>query len=72
MTELETKCQTLKTSVQRFHFKFNLLNHRGLPGLVAPNDWLIILEEYCQKLYTIATDKAKFVGIKGLLQGNKH
>ena len=64
---METKCQTSKTVVQRFHFKFNLLDQRGFLGLVAPNDRLISLEEYFQKLYTIATDKAKFAGIKGHL-----
>jgi len=46
MTQLETKCQALRTSIQRFHFKFNLLNHRGMPRLVAPNDRLIIFEDY--------------------------
>lgn len=69
MTQLETKCQTLKIVVQRFHFKFNLLNQIGFPGLVAPNDKLISLEEYCQNLYTIVTNKAKFAGIKGHLTG---
>jgi len=71
MTQLETKCQTLKTFFQRFHFKFNLLNQRGLPGLVAPIDKLINLEEYCQNLYTITTDKAKFSGIKGHITGKQ-
>ena len=65
MTQLETKCQILKTYVQRFHFKFNLLNQRGLLGLVAPNDRLISLKEYCQKLDTRATDKEKVASITG-------
>ena len=71
MTQLETKCKALKTLVQRFHFKFNLLNQIGLPVLVAPNDILISLEEYCQKLYTIATNKASFVGVKDNLTEKK-
>lgn len=69
MAQLETKCQNLKTVVQRFNFKINLLNQRGLPGLVAPNDELISLEEYCQNVYPIATDKDKFVDIKGHVIG---
>lgn len=57
--------------VQRFHLKFNLLNHIGLPTLVAPNDRLINLEEYYHKLYTIATDKENFAGIKGHITGKQ-
>ena len=41
----------------------------GFPRLVAPNEKLINLEEYCKKLYTIAIDKAKFAGIKGHMTG---
>ena len=67
LNQLETKCQTLDISIQRFHTKFNLLNWSGFPGLVAPNDKLINLEEYCKKLYTIAIDRAKFEGIKGYM-----
>jgi len=69
MTQLETKRQALENVVQRFHAKFNLLNQRGFPGLVAPNDRLINLEACCEKLYTIATDTSKFVGIKGHVIG---
>ena len=69
LNQLKTKCQTLDTIVQRFHIKFNLLNQRGLPGLVALNERLISLEEYCKKHYTIAIDKDKFAGIKGHMTG---
>lgn len=55
--------------VQRFHSKFNVLNQKGLPGLVAPNEKLVNLEEYCKNLYTIAIDKAKFARIKGHITG---
>jgi len=65
INQLETKCQTLDIVFQRFHSKFNILNQKGLQGLVALNDKLIKLEYYCKKLYTIAVDKAKFSGIKG-------
>jgi len=67
MTQLETKCQTLRIVVQRFHFKFSLLDQRGLPGLVAPNDILISSEEYWKKISIVSTDKDKFAGIKGHL-----
>ena len=65
MNQLETKCQTLDIVVQIFHTNFNPLNRRGLLGLLAPNEKLINLEEYCKKLYTVSIDKAKFAGIKG-------
>lgn len=69
MTQLETKSQALENVVQRFHTKFNLLNQRGLPQLVAPNNKLISLEYYSEKIYTIAIDTSKFVGIKGHVIG---
>lgn len=47
----------------------NLLNQRELPGLVALDDRLINLEDYCQKLFIIATDKYKFESIKGHITG---
>ena len=46
MVQLEKKCETLEIDVQRFHTKFNLLNQKGLPGLVAMNDTLNILSHY--------------------------
>jgi len=69
MTLLETKSQALENVVQRFHTKFNLINQRGLPRLVAPNDRLISLEDYCEKIYTAAIDTSKFAGIKGHVRG---
>ena len=69
LNQLETKCQTLDIVVQRSHTKFNLLNQRGFPRLVAPNENLINLEEYYKNLYTIAIDNENFAGIKGHLIG---
>lgn len=69
INQLETKSQTLNIAIQRFHLKFNILNQKGLPGLVFLNDKLIKLEYYCKKLYTIAVDRAKFGGIKGQIIG---
>jgi len=40
MTQLETKSQALKNVVERSYTKFNLLNQRGMPRLVAQNDKL--------------------------------
>lgn len=65
MSQLESKFQALENVDQRFHTKFNLLNQRGFPGLVALNNKLISLEYYWEKLYTIPTVTSKFAGIKG-------
>ena len=43
LNQLETKCQTLDIAIHRFHSKFNVLNQKGLPILVAPSDKLVIL-----------------------------
>ena len=40
-----------------------------MPGLVGLDDKLVKLEDYCKKLYTIATDKTKFASIKGHIIG---
>lgn len=55
----------MNTIVQHFHTKFNVLNHKGLLGLVGLDDNLIKLKDYCKNLYTIVVDKSKFVGSKG-------
>lgn len=52
-------------SVKIFHSKFNVLNQKGLPGLVGLNDKLIKLEDYYKELYVIAVDRTKFTGVKG-------
>lgn len=36
---------------------------------MAPNNRLFNLEYYCEKLYTIAINTSKFVGIKGHVTG---
>jgi len=46
-----------------------LLNQRGLPGLVGPNDRVMSLEDYYENIYTIATNTSKFAGIKGYVTG---
>ena len=42
--------------VQRFFNKFEVLNKKGLPGLLVLNDKLITLPDYNQKLKTVAKD----------------
>lgn len=55
----------MEFNIQNFHKKFDILNKKGLPGLIAMEDKPVSLEYYHQKLVTIARDKSKFVGIKG-------
>ena len=64
LTELKTKCETLNIDVRRFHSIFNVLSKKVLPGLVWSNDQLVKLENYCEKLYTIAANNHQFAGIK--------
>lgn len=69
INHLESKCQTLDTIVKIFHLKFNILNPKGLPGLVGLNDKLIKLEDYCEELYAITVDRTKFAGVKEQITG---
>ena len=52
-----------------FSTRFNLLNQRGLPGLVAMNDKLISLSDYNNKIFTIIQDNSKFSWVKGSITG---
>lgn len=54
---------------QRFHSMFNVLNQKGLPGLVGLNNKLIRLDDYGKELYAIAVDRTKFAGVKGHITG---
>lgn len=64
INQLETKCQTLDISVKRSHSKFNVLNQKGLRGLLGLNNKFIRLYYYCKGLYVVAVDITKFVGVK--------
>lgn len=55
----------MEFNIHNFHIKFNVLNKKGLPGLIGTGDKLINLEDYHWKLYTIGRDKSKFPTIKG-------
>jgi len=59
----------MESSIQKFHRKFNVLNQKGLPGLIGIGEKLISLEDYHQKLYNIARDKSKFSTVKGSITG---
>jgi hypothetical protein len=69
MLQLEEKCQVMDIGVQRFFNKFEVLNKKGLPGLLVLNDKLITLPDYNQKLKTVAKDNSKFAGIQGSITG---
>jgi hypothetical protein len=55
--------------VQRFFNKFEVLNKKGLPGMLVLNDKLITWPDYNQKLRTMAKDNSKFAGIQGSITG---
>lgn len=59
----------METIKQRFHKKFNILHQKGLPSLEGMGDTLVKLEDYQQKLCSIARDKSKFDKVKGTITG---
>lgn len=70
-TRLKTKCEALNTTVRRFHSKFTMLHKKGLPEIVSSNDQLVKLEDYCERISTIAAENSQFVGIKRQITGKE-
>jgi len=64
MMQLEGKFQNMESNIQKFNRKFNVLNHKGLRGLMGIGYKLISLENYHEKLYTIEMDNQCFLPSK--------
>lgn len=69
LTQLKIECEALNTTVRKFHSKFSMLHKKGLPEIVSSNDQLVKLEDYYERLYTIAADNSKFAVIKRHITG---
>jgi hypothetical protein len=69
MLKLEEKCHVMDTCVHRFFNKFEVLNKKGLPGLLVLNDKLITFPDYNQKLKTMEKYNSKFAGIQESITG---
>ena len=67
MCQGDNKCHNLEGDIKKFHKKFNKLHQKGLLGLNGMGDKLVNLENYQQKLYSIAGDQSKFSSIKGII-----
>jgi hypothetical protein len=57
MLQLEEKSQIMDIGVQRFFSKIDVLQKKGLPGLLVLNDKLMTLSDYKQKISMVAKDK---------------
>jgi len=55
--------------VQIFFSKIDVLQKKGLPGLLVLNDKLMTLSDYKQKIATVAKDSSKFSGLQGSITG---
>lgn len=69
--QMETKCNNLENTTQRFHRIFNQLHQKGLPRLQGIGDKMVKREDYQHKLYTIARERSKFAKIEGTLIGKE-
>jgi hypothetical protein len=67
--QLEENSQVMDIGVQRFFNKFEVINKKGLIGLLVLNDKLITLLDYNQKLKTLEKDNSKFAVIQGSITG---
>jgi hypothetical protein len=71
MLQLEEKAQNMDVGVKRFFNKIDVLQKKGLPGLLVLNDKLMTLSDYKQKIATVAKDNSKFSGIQGSITGKE-
>jgi hypothetical protein len=69
MLQLEEKFQNMDIGVQIFFNKIEVLQKKGLPGMLVLNDKLMTLSDYKQKIITVAKDSSKFSGIQGSITG---
>jgi hypothetical protein len=71
MLQLEEKAQNMDVRVQKFFSKVDVLQKKGLLGLLVLNDKLMTLSDYKQKISMVAKDNSKFSGIQGSITGKE-
>jgi hypothetical protein len=69
MFQLEEKAQNMDIGVQIFFNKIDVLQKKGLPGLVVLKDKLMTLSDYKQRISMVAKDSSKFSRIQGSITG---
>jgi hypothetical protein len=69
MLKLEEKAQNMDVGVKRFFNKIDVLQKKGLPGLLVLNVKLMTISDYKQKIAMVAKDSSKFSGIQGSITG---
>jgi hypothetical protein len=69
MLQLEEKFQVMDKGVQKFFNKIDVLQNKGLHGLMVINDRLMTLLDYKKRLTEVSKDSSKFAGIQGSITG---
>jgi hypothetical protein len=69
MLQLEEKSQNMDIGVQIFFSKIDVLQKKGLLGLLVLNDKPMTLSDYKKKITTMAKESSKFSGIQGSITG---
>jgi ABC-type branched-subunit amino acid transport system ATPase component len=65
MLQLEAKAQNMDVGVQKFFGKIDVLQKKGLPGLLVLNGKLMTLSNYKQRIIMVANGSSNFSGIQG-------
>jgi hypothetical protein len=65
MLQLEEKAQNMDVRVQKFFIKVDVLQNKGLSGLLVLNDKLMTLSYYKQNISMVAKGGSNFSGIQG-------
>lgn len=63
--QLEEKCNTINTIVQRFFSRLEPLTSKGLPSMIVINEKLMPIEDYVLKLTEMGTNAALVSNIRG-------
>lgn len=63
--QLEEKCSSVNTIVQRFFSRIEPLTSKGFPSMLVINDKLMPIEDYVRKLTKVGTNSALVSNIRG-------
>jgi hypothetical protein len=65
MLKLEEKSQNMDIRIQRFFSKIDVLQKKGLPGLLVLNEKMMTLSDYKKNITMVEKYNSKFLGIQG-------
>lgn len=66
MMNLEDKCQTMQSAIDKFMVKLDVLRQKGLPNPLVINNKLMPHEDYNRRIREVARDQVNTSSRKGM------